>query len=73
MKNYPDAILSFMRVKYVFPGADDWIAKSYFGLGDCYEKTNQKQKAKEAYSVVVKQGGELAGEAEQRLRKLDQL
>ena len=73
MKNYSEAILSFMRVKYVFPAAEDWIMKSYLSLGDCYEKTNQKQKAKDAYNVVVKQGGELAAEAEQRLRKLDQL
>ena len=71
--NYSEAILSFLRVKYVFPSAEDWITKAYFNLGDCYEKTNQKQKAKEAYNIVIKQGGELAAEAEQRLRKLEQL
>jgi TolA-binding protein len=72
-KNYSEAILSYLRVKYVFPSSEDWITKSYFNLGDCYEKTNQKQKAKDAYNFVIKQGGELAAEAEQRLRKLEQL
>ena len=72
-KDYSEAILSFLRVKYVFPSADDWIVKSYFNLGECYEKTNQKEKAKDAYNFVVKHGGDLSQEAEQRLRKLEQL
>jgi tetratricopeptide (TPR) repeat protein len=74
-KNYPEAIISFMRVKYVFPAATEWIVKAYFNLGECYEKTNQKQKAKESYTYVVKQAKEteLVAEAGRRLKSLEQL
>ena len=73
--NFKDAIIAYMRVKYVFPAAGIWIARASFGLGECYEKTEQVQKAKDAYQFVVKQTHvpELAGPAQERLKQLDRL
>ena len=60
---------------YVFPAAGTWIAKAYFGLGECYEKTQQTQKAKDAFQFVAKQSyvPELAASAQERLKQLDRL
>ena len=73
--DYTEAILSFMRVRYVYPASGIWIAKSYLQLGECYEKTNQKIKAKESYNFVLKQTTEfgLITEAKRRLKELEQL
>ncbi|KAB2922846.1 MAG: tetratricopeptide repeat protein [Bacteroidetes bacterium] len=74
-RNFADAIINYMRIRYVFPGAAEWIAKANLNLGECYEKTGQLQKAKEALTVVVKQGKfpDLVKEAERKLRTLEQL
>ena len=74
-RNYADAIVNFMRIRYVFPGSAQWIAKAYLNLGECYERTNQIQKAKEAYTYVIKQNrfSDLVQTAEQQLKKLEQL
>jgi TolA-binding protein len=73
--NFKDAVVAYMRVKYVFPAAGVWIAKAFFGMGECYEKTQQVQKAKDAYQFVAKQthAPELAAPAQERLKQLDRL
>ena len=73
--NDREAIIAYMRVKYVFPAASLWIAKAYFGLAECYEKTQQVQKAKDAYQYVAQQSfvPELASSARERLKRLDRL
>ena len=70
-----EAIIAYMRVKYVFPAAGVWIAKASFGLGECYENTQQTQKAKDAYQFVAKQTyvPDMAVIAQERLKKLDRL
>ena len=74
-RNYADAIINYMRIRYVFPAAAQWIAKAYVNLGECYEKTNQIQKAKEAYTYVIKQNKftDLVSAAEKKLKSLEQL
>ncbi|NUN70601.1 MAG: tetratricopeptide repeat protein, partial [Bacteroidetes bacterium] len=74
-KNFSEAIVNYMRVRYVFPAAAVWIGRSYFNLGECYERTNQVQKAKESYTFVVKQNkvADLVPAAEKKLKSLEQL
>ena len=70
-----DAIINYMRIRYVFPAAAQWIAKAYINLGECYEKTSQIAKAKEAYTFVVKQNKfpDLVAAAEKKLKTLERL
>ena len=74
-KNFQEAIVNYLRVRYVFPSAAQWIGRSYFNLGECYEKTNQIQKAKDAFNFVVKQNkvADLVPAAEKKLKSLEQL
>jgi TolA-binding protein len=71
-ENYQDAITQLLRVRYVFPSASDWVARSYIGLGEAYEATNQTARAREAYETVIRQHSETeyAREAETKLRRL---
>jgi TolA-binding protein len=71
---YEDAISAFLRVKYVFPSAEQWIARSYLRLGECYKATKQIAKAKSAFEIVLKshQNDEFGKEAEQKLKELQE-
>jgi tol-pal system protein YbgF len=71
--DYESAIAAFLRVKYVFPSASEWIARSYLRLGECYKATMQMGKAKDAYETVLKshKNDDLGKEAEQKLRELE--
>ena len=74
-QNISEAIVNYLRVRYVFPSSTQWISHAYLNLGDCYVKTNQVQKAKEAYTYVIKQNKvpELVASAEKKLKSLEQL
>ncbi|MFA6541056.1 MAG: tetratricopeptide repeat protein, partial [Bacteroidota bacterium] len=74
-QNISEAIVNYLRVRYVFPSSVQWISRAYFNLGDCYVKTNQISKAKEAYTFVVKQNkiADLVVSAEKKLKSLEQL
>jgi TolA-binding protein len=50
---YKDAVKGLLRVKYIYPSANDWIARAYLMIGECYEKTLDKGKAREAYQTVL--------------------
>jgi tol-pal system protein YbgF len=71
---YEPAIAAFLRVKYVFPSEEEWIARSYLKLGECYKATKQTGKAKDAYEMVLKshKNDDLGKEAEQKLRELEE-
>jgi TolA-binding protein len=73
--NFSEAIVNYLRVRYVFPAAVQWIGRSSFNLGECYEKTHQIQKAKDAFNFVVKQNkvADLIPAAEKKLKSLEQL
>jgi len=73
-REYQNAISAYLRVKYVFPSADHWIARSYLGLGECYRATNQLRKAKDAFEVVLKnhKDDELGREAAQKIKQLQE-
>jgi TolA-binding protein len=72
--DWQNAITAFLRVRYVFPSHERWMAKAYVGLGKAYEQTKDIQKAKEAYQQVLKvsASGEDFEEASLRLKNLGQ-
>ena len=52
-KEYAKAATSLLRVKYVYPSSEDWIARSYLKMGEAYEQNSERGKAREAYQVVL--------------------
>ena len=74
-KEWQNAITAFLRVRYVFPGQEEWLAKAYLGLGQAYEELKDPQKAKEAYQNALKlqKEGDVAIEASRRLKVLEEM
>ena len=75
MEKYADATAAFLRVKYVYPDASEWIARAYLKLGETYELTKDFGKARDAYQMVLNSNreNEYGRDAEARLKKLEQL
>ncbi|MCX6148968.1 MAG: tetratricopeptide repeat protein [Ignavibacteriales bacterium] len=64
-----EAITALVRVRFAFSAYDEWLTKSYLLLGECYEKKNDFQKAKELYRTVQSrhQGDEFGRQAQKKL------
>ncbi len=67
-----DAISAFVRVRTIFSAYDEWLTRSFLGLGDCYAKLKDNRQAKEMYRTVISKHrqDEFGKEAESKLRKL---
>jgi len=67
-----DAITALVRVVNVYPSYEEWNAKSYLKLADCYIKNKNSEKAKEMYRTVINKyrGTEYANEAQMLLRRV---
>jgi TolA-binding protein len=67
-----EAISALVRIRTVYSTFDEWLARSYILLGDCYVKLDDKRKAEEMYRAVLsKHRGDTFGEeAREKLRKL---
>jgi TolA-binding protein len=67
-----EAISAFVRVRTVFAGYDEWLARSFLKLGECYTKLEEFDKAKDMYrAVLTKHRGDIFGqEAQDKLRAL---
>lgn len=67
-----DAITSFVRVTNIFSLYDEWVTKSFLRLGELYEKSGDKNKAREMYKNVLAKhpNDEYGKEAQTKLRKL---
>jgi len=72
-KEWQSAATAFLRLRYVFPSYDPWLAKAYLGMGQAYEELKNLQKAKEAYRSALKfeREEEVVAEASSRLRRLE--
>ena len=68
-----DAISALVRVRFNFSAYDEWLTKSYLKLGECYEKKEDIQKAKELYRTVLTrhQGDEYGKQAKKKLQELE--
>lgn len=71
--DWANAIPAYLRVRYIFPAHEEWLAKAYLGLGEAYEATDDMRRAKEAYQAVVKMDRQTdsVAEARKRLRKME--
>lgn len=49
-----NAIAAFLRVRYVFPSHERWLARANIGLGKIYEQLKDTPKAREAFQQVLK-------------------
>lgn len=74
-QDWQNAITSFLRIRYIFPAHEEWLAKSYLGLGEAFEQTNERLKAREAYQNVLKMDRQApaVAEAQKRLKRLERL
>ena len=72
-KEWQSAITAFLRMRYVFPSHETWLAKAYLGLGAAYEEIRNLPKAREAYQNALKlrSEGETGDEATRRLKNLE--
>ncbi|MBI2619619.1 MAG: tetratricopeptide repeat protein [Ignavibacteriales bacterium] len=72
-RDWQSAATAFLKVRYVFPSQEEWLAKAYLGLGNAYERMNDHAKAREAYRTVLKleRQKESVAEAQQRLKSLE--
>lgn len=71
-EEYQNAITAFVRVVNLFPGYEEWVAKSYLKLGECYEALDDKDKAIEMYRNALSRdkGGDVGREANRKMRRL---
>lgn len=72
-KEWQNAATAFLRLRYVFPSYDPWIARGYLGMGQAYEELKNLPRAKEAYRSALKfeSEEEVVAEASSRLRRLE--
>ena len=69
---YREAVTQLLRVKYVYPGAADWIARAFLKLGECYIALRETAKAKEAYLAVISlhKEDEFGREADKKMKEI---
>lgn len=67
-----ESISALVRIRTVYSTYDEWLARSYLLLGDCYLLLEDSRKAEEMYRVVLsKHRGDIFGqEAREKLSKL---
>lgn len=67
-----ESITALVRVRTVYSTYDEWLTKSYLLLGECYEKLNDFEQAKEMYRAVVQKhkGNVFGQQAQEKLRNL---
>ncbi|HTY35492.1 MAG TPA: tetratricopeptide repeat protein [Bacteroidota bacterium] len=72
--DFQNALTAYLRVKYVFPSHEVWLARAYVGMGQAYEQTKDVAKARESYQEALKllKSGEDFDLATQRLKNLGQ-
>lgn len=68
-----EAVSAFVRVKTVYPFYDEWLSRSTLMLGDCYNKLNEPEKAKQFYRDVLTKhrGDEIGKTAQKKLREIE--
>lgn len=71
--DWQNAIPAYLRVRYIFPSQEEWLARAYLGLGEAYEATDDVRRAREAYQSVTKMERypAQAAEARKRLQRLE--
>lgn len=70
--DWANAIPAYLRVRYIFPSHEEWLAHAALGLGEAYEATDDFARAREAYQSVMRmeQQKDAAAEAQRRLKRM---
>ena len=70
--DWKNAETALLRVKYVFPSYDHWVAQSYVALDDVYHAMKDARRAKTAYqnALKFKDETEIVAQAKLGLEKL---
>ncbi len=70
--DYQSAIRTYMRVRYLFPSFDFYLARAFIGLGKSYEAISDKAQASRMYNEVLKLrvSSSLINEAQERLNRI---
>jgi TolA-binding protein len=73
-KEWANVITALLRVKYIFPSYERWVGRAYLGLGDAYEQTKDKKRARDSYQAVLKSKTDTSviEEAQRRLKRMEQ-
>ncbi|NLP09811.1 tetratricopeptide repeat protein, partial [bacterium] len=48
-----EAIVAYLKVKYLYPGESAWIAAGLFQAGQCYEEQNKIGDARRCYQTIL--------------------
>lgn len=72
LNNCDKAIEEFKIVKENFTGYEDWFSLSLLNLGECYEKINKPELAREMYQIIegLRPDDDFGKTAKSRLRRL---
>lgn len=70
--DWKQATTAYLRVRYVFTSYQEWIHRAMLGLGQAYDRSGDKAKARETYRELIQRGPEavLKAEAVRRLEAL---
>ncbi|MBI4418988.1 MAG: tetratricopeptide repeat protein [Ignavibacteriales bacterium] len=71
--DWNNAIPAYLRVRYIFPAHEEWLAKAALGLGEAYEATDDLRRAREVYQSVLRmeRPKDAVAEAQKRLRRME--
>ncbi len=72
-RDWEGAITALLKIRYIFPKEDRWMAESYLGMGEAYEQLKEPRRARDAYQAVLRypQQRESVAEARRRLGRLE--
>ena len=72
-RDWESAITALLKIRYIFPKEDRWMAQSYLGMGLAYEQLKEPRRARDAYQTVLRypQQRESVEEARRRLGRLE--
>jgi TolA-binding protein len=73
-EDWPNVITALLKVKYIFPSYERWVARACLGLGDAYEHLKDVRRARESYQTVLKlkTDASVIEEAQRRLKRMEQ-
>lgn len=72
-RDWEGAITALLKIRYIFPNEERWMAESYLAMGQAYEALKEPRRAREAYQAVLRYPAqrESVDEAKRRLGRLE--
>jgi len=72
-RDWEGAITALLKIRYIFPNEERWMAESYLAMGQAYEGLKEPRRARDAYQAVLRYPAqrESVDEAKRRLGRLE--